>query len=320
MRAGAAVRCDGIFHEASIYASDSELSQIALPFLTEGLAAKEPTYVVLGAHAESLIRRELGEREGICYLPAGDVYVKPSTTVLGYRDVASTAVESGAEQVRFITEVPHPGLGSAWDWWGRYESAVNEIFVDLPVWAVCTYDVRTTPRGVLDEVIRAHPYLALPGGEHARNAEYASPSTFLAQRAYAYIDPLEAGEPLVALTDPSLREARRAAVEVTLRPFGRETADNLALAVSEVVTNAHRYGRSPVELRLWCGSDRVVAMVRDSGTGFVDSTIGLAPVDSHRSGGRGLWIASQVCDHVGITRSPDGFTVRLVVGTPHHAS
>ncbi len=307
----------GIFHEASIYASDAELRDTALPFLCDGLDAHEPTYVILGPHGDNLVRRELGEREGLHYLLATDVYVNPAKTVQGYRDVLATEVAAGAEQIRFITEVPHPGTGSVWDWWGRYEAAVNEIFASLPVWAICTYDERTTPGDVLDEVLRTHPFLAGPGGEHAANEGYESPSAFLAQRARPYIDPLEAGEPMVELTDPSLAEARRAAVAVTDPLFGSETADNLALAVSEVVANAQRYGRPPVVLRLWSGPDRIVATIKDSGAGIHDATIGLAPVDSDQSGGRGLWIANQLCDHLAITRSHDGFLVRLVVGSPN---
>ncbi len=316
MRNGAAPASGGIFHEASIYASDSELRETALPFLNDGLDAHEPTYVILGPHGDDLVRRELGEREGLHYIPATDAYVNPATTVKGYRDVLTAEVAAGAEQIRFITEVPHPGTGSAWDWWGRYESAVNEIFANLPVWAICTYDERTTPTDVLDEVLRTHPYVARPGGEHTPNAGYESPATFMAQRACLYTDPLEASEPLVELTDPSLAEARRAALTVTHGLFGAQTADNLALAVSEVVANAQRYGRSPVELRVWNGPDRIVATIKDHGTGIHDATIGLAPVESDQCGGRGLWIANQLCDHVGITRLHDGFLVRLVVGTP----
>ena len=307
---------EGLFHEASIYASDSQLCETALPFVTEGLDAREPTYVILGPHGEGLIRRELGEPAGLKYLPASDAYVNPAKTVKSYRDVLTAEVEAGAEQIRLITEVPHPGTGSAWDWWGRYESAVNEIFADLPVWAVCTYDERTTPTAVLDEVVRSHPYLAGPGGVHAANDEYEAPATFLSRRSAGYTDPLESGEPLVELADPSLVDARGAALEVTRGRFGAETADNLALAVSEIVTNANRYGRPPVELRLWAGPDRVIAVIKDSGDGLDDPTLGLAPVDSDRSGGRGLWIASQLCDHLSISRSHDGFVVRLVVGTP----
>jgi anti-sigma regulatory factor (Ser/Thr protein kinase) len=307
---------EGLFHEASIYASDAELCETALPFLTDGLAAREPTYVILGPHGESLIRRELGEAAGLHYIPAGDAYVNPGMTVKSYRDVLTADVKAGAEQIRFITEVPHPGTGTAWDWWGRYESAANEIFADLPVWAICTYDQRTTPTDVLDEVVRSHPYLARPGGAHATNGEYEPPATFLARRSAAYTDPLESGEPLVELVDPSLSEARRAAVAVAGAQFGSETADNLALAVSEIVTNAKRYGRPPIELRLWVGADRVVATIKDAGDGIHDPTHGLVPVDLDRSGGRGLWIAGQLCDHLSISRSHDGFVIRLVVGTP----
>ncbi len=196
MRTGVASASKGIFHEASVYASDSQLRDTALPFLSDGLEAHEPTYVILGPHGDDLVRRELGEREGLHYILANDVYVNPAKTVQGYLDVVTAEVSAGAEQVRFITEVPHPGTGSAWDWWGRYEAAVNEIFADAPVWAICTYDERTTPTAVLEEVLRTHPHLAHPGGAHAPNGGYESPAAFNGQRSYPYIDPLEAGEPL----------------------------------------------------------------------------------------------------------------------------
>ena len=138
---------------------------------------------------------------GLRYLPAADAYVNPAMTVKSYREVLTAEVEAGAEQIRFITEVPHPGTGSAWDWWGRYESAANEIFADLPVRAVCTYDERTTPAAVIDEVVRSHLYLARPGGVHAANGEYEAPATFLSRRSAEYTDPLESGEPLVELAD-----------------------------------------------------------------------------------------------------------------------
>lgn len=319
MRTGAAATCEGIFHEASIYGSDSELRDTALSFLRDGLDAHEPTYVILGPHQDDLVRRELGEQAGLHYISATDVYVKPAQTVQGYLDVLTAEVAAGAEQVRFVTEVPHPGTGSAWDWWGRYESAVNQIFAELPVWAICTYDERTTPPDVLDEVLRTHPYLVRPGGQHVPNDGYEPPAGFLAQRPRGYADPLEAGEPRVAMTDPSLTEARSAAITTAETLLGSETADNLALAVSEVVANAQRHGLPPVELRLWTGSDRVVATIRDRGMGIQDATAGLAPVDPGRSGGRGLWIANQLCDHLGITTSHDGFMIRLVVGTPSTA-
>lgn len=307
---------DGLFHEASIYATDAELCETALPFVTDGLAAGDPTYAVLGPSGESLLRGELGEPAGLTYLPAAEAYVNPAATVRSYREAVIAGVEAGAEQIRFITEVPHPGTGSAWDWWGRYESATNKIFANLPVWAICTYDQRTTPPAVLDEVVRVHPYFAHPGRVHAPNGEYVPPATFLTRRSAVYTDPLELTEPLVALVDPSLSEARRAAVAVTAPLLGAETADNLALAVSEIVTNATLYGRPPVELRMWAGPDRVIATIRDGGDGAGDASYGLEPVDTDRSGGRGLWIAGQLCDHLSINRSHDGFVIRLVVGTP----
>jgi prepilin-type processing-associated H-X9-DG protein len=30
-------------------------------------------------------------------------------------------------------DVPHPGSGVPWDWWGRFGSGVNVAFADLPL-------------------------------------------------------------------------------------------------------------------------------------------------------------------------------------------
>lgn len=320
MRTGPGAEFEGLFHETALFGSDAEFRATARPFLEEGLDAHDPTYVVLNPGTEELVREDFGELDGIRYVSPRDAYVNPAATIQGYRDASIADVAAGAEQVRFITEVPHPGVGAAWDWWGRYESAANALFTDLPVWAMCTYDRRTTPSDVLEEVLRAHPYLAGPDGEHTFNDLYETPADFLDRRTCSYADPLEDEPPMVELVEPSLGEARRAAAAVVETRLGSEAMDDLALAVSEVVANAYRHGRSPVSLRLWAGPDRILASVRDSGPGTRDATVGLAQVPADDAGGRGLWIVNQLCDHVSITKPDDGFVVKLVLGTPAFAS
>jgi anti-sigma regulatory factor (Ser/Thr protein kinase) len=57
-----------------------------------------------------------------------------------------------------------------------------------------------------------------------------------------------------------------------------------------------------------------VTTITDRGRGLPDVTIGLAPVGSDRQDGRGLWIATQVCDHLSVSKSDDEFLIRLVKG------
>jgi anti-sigma regulatory factor (Ser/Thr protein kinase) len=92
--------------------------------------------------------------------------------------------------------------------------------------------------------------------------------------------------------------------------------EHLVFAVSEAVTNALAHGRPPVRCRLWTAPDRAVATVTDRGDGPTDPFAGLLPVTDTSSAGLGLWLTHQLCSHVTLDTT-DGFTIRLVVGTPH---
>lgn len=85
---------------------------------------------------------------------------------------------------------------------------------------------------------------------------------------------------------------------------------------SSSVTNAHIHGRSPVRSRLWTAPDRIVATVTDLGDGPTDPFAGLLPVSNTSLGGLGLWLTHQLCSHVTLDTTDDGFTICLDVATP----
>ena len=94
------------------------------------------------------------------------------------------------------------------------------------------------------------------------------------------------------------------------------TIEDLVFAVSEAVTNAVTHGRPPIRVRLWTAPDRIVATVTDRGDGPADPFVGLLPVTNTSSGELGLWLTHQLCNHVTLDTTDEGFTIRLVVGTP----
>lgn len=107
-------------------------------------------------------------------------------------------------------------------------------------------------------------------------------------------------------TDPSsVATARdRTRKRLTAWHVDAETAYNAQLIVSELITNALRYGAPPIELRLI--HDRTLTCeVRDSGPA--------APHLRHArvvdEGGRGLFIVSQLAQAWGIRFTPSGKTV-----------
>ncbi|OXM60916.1 sensor histidine kinase [Amycolatopsis vastitatis] len=315
MSAGPGTAERGYEHAAVHYASDAELLAVVVPFLAGGLAAGEQTVVSLEPDRAELVRAALAPSPGTHFLPAGDLYARPAAAIKSYRELMAGFVAGGAAGIRIVGEVPRAAIDTSWDWWARYEAAVNHAYDEFPLRSVCAYDTRTTPRHVLDDVARTHPFLATPGGGHRANAGYVDPLSFLAGPRPVTPDPIEHTTPLADLTDPQPSAARRAVVAADKTDLPAAEIDDLVLAVSEITDNALRHGRSPVRLRIWADREHMVVTVRDAGRGPADPFAGLLPAD-RPEGGRGLWIAHQICSQVALHRDDTGFTVRLTAGRP----
>lgn len=318
MRTGAACGHRGYYHETAFYRSDDELRAIVVPFALDGLAAGEPTVLAFGPHNTDVVGRALGDRPGLTVLIADLQYARPAVTIRTYRELFATLVAEGATQIRVVGDVPHPGTGASWDAWVRYEAIVNEAFDEFPIWGLCPYDLRVTPDDVIADVVRTHPHIATVDGGHHRNDRFEEPHGFLRSRPQPGTDPVELTPADETLVDPSPTAVRRAA-QAAARSAGLATddAEGLVLSLSELAANAARHGRPPVTARLWGAPGRVTATITDTGPGPADPAVGLLPTRGELGlGGRGLWIAHQLCRDVALRRDDDGFTVRLTAGAP----
>ena len=311
MRTGAAADHTGYFHETAFYGSDDEFVAIVGPFLRDGVAAGEPT-IVACAPANTALLREAVDCTGVRFLAGSGRYVRPGPTIHAYRSMFGDLVAAGADQIRVVGDVPHPGVGMDWHGWARYEAAINIAYDEFPLWGLCPYDTRTAPASVLDDVACTHPHVASASGHH-HSDRYLDPASFLDARSPPPVDPVELTEPHTIVLDPDPRSARAALHEAGVeRVLGVTGAANLALATSEAVTNALVHGRPPTTLRLWVSDDRVITTVTDRGPGPSDPFVGLVPAPTDQPGGRGLWIANQVCSDVAAFHG-DGFRLRLTV-------
>jgi anti-sigma regulatory factor (Ser/Thr protein kinase) len=93
-------------------------------------------------------------------------------------------------------------------------------------------------------------------------------------------------------------------------------AEGFLVAVSEVATNALVHGRVPVRIQVWVSRAEVVCTVTDRGAGFDAGEAGLHRPDDRdlAPGGRGLWIARQLCDALVAEPTAEGFAVTLRLG------
>jgi anti-sigma regulatory factor (Ser/Thr protein kinase) len=316
MRTGAAAGHHGYFHEAAFYGSDEDFLSVVVPFLEDGLKAGEPTLVAFDETNEKLIRGAMGGAAGLSFLNGVAQYARPAGAIKKYRALMAAHVAGGAEQIRIVGDVPHPGLGASWDWWARYEATVNHAFDDFPLWGLCPYDTRITPDDVLEDVARTHPHIASADGGHRVNSRFEDPAGFLNHLAPAAPDPLESAPPSAELWSFAPAAARDAVFRVAANTgVSAPDVDDLVIAVSEAVANADRHGVAPIRLRLWAGPDRLVATVTDQGRGPEDPFAGLVPARGP-VGGLGLWIVHQICARVTMSTGEDGFTLRMVAGMP----
>jgi anti-sigma regulatory factor (Ser/Thr protein kinase) len=97
--------------------------------------------------------------------------------------------------------------------------------------------------------------------------------------------------------------------------LGPARADDLVLAVNEVVTNSLRYGGGEGTLRTWQANGSLICEISDGGH-ITEPLVGRVRPPVRREGGRGLWLANQLCDLVQVRSFGDGSVVRLHMRLP----
>jgi anti-sigma regulatory factor (Ser/Thr protein kinase) len=298
-------------HRALVYSSADEFLDAAVPFVDEGMRAGDRVLAVssrenIGALAGALGDAEIDSRD------AGEWYAAPGRTLRAYKDYVDRHSGSG-RGVTIVGEQVWAGRSAAAvREWARYESLINLAFAGAATRILCPYDARVVPAAVLEHAECSHP-IVTSGLGSGRSARFLEPAAFFERLDR---EPLEAADATTAALDVTAdlgrvrRFVRSHVAYAGLR--GRRAAD-LALAVHELATNALRHGRAPVELRIWSAADAVVAEIADSGGGLDDRFAGHLEPERAAAGGRGLWMARQLCDVVEVRSTLAGTVVRVHV-------
>ena len=192
----------------------------------------------------------------------------------------------------------------------RHESLLNVAFAGAPAWwLLCPYDTETFDAAVIDEAHRSHPFVM-----QGRAQQVSTGYRGLELEAAPFDAPLPAppGDPLEfafgAEPPTGLRAfVSRYAAGVGL---GTEPSAKLVLAVHEVASNSQQHGGGHGTLRIWQEGGTLICEIRDQGQLSQPLAGRERPATDH-VGGRGLWLANQLCDLVQLRSFPTGTVTRL---------
>jgi anti-sigma regulatory factor (Ser/Thr protein kinase) len=298
-------------HEAFFYADQEDFVAATAAFVRDGLEAGEPVLAVLRAPKIDGLRSELGDTaDGVLFADMGEVGMNPARIIPAWSEFVTRNLEPGGRARGIGEPVSCERSAAELVECQRHESLLNLAFADVDGFhLLCAYDVATLGPDVLVEARRSHPFLCGTGADGA-NEDYLG----VAELGRPFADPLpqapvNAG--LFVFDADRIAAARRfAALEAIDAGLCQRAAEDLVLAVDEVVTNSVVHGGGGGMLRVWCEDDMLLCDVRDEGT-IERPLAGRHLPAQGEYGGHGLWIANQLCDLVQIRSFADGSAVRL---------
>jgi anti-sigma regulatory factor (Ser/Thr protein kinase) len=301
-------------HDALFYDTPDQLTDLAAPFLLDGLAEGDAAVVAASGPTAELLCAAVDGNPLVQIMERHEVYrARTPAAITAFRRLAEQHAGAGGTRVRVVGEVDFGPTEKDWLEWQRYEAVINEALSGWPLWGLCVFDSQALPEPLLEAGRATHATLATPAGR-VPNLEFTDPERYLRSLPVP-VEPLEETVPRLEATNVAAFVGLRRAVAAELASVDApaDLLEDFLLAVDEMTSNALRHGRPPVGLRLWISGDRLVCTVSDRGAGFDDPFAGYGPAHGEdlSRGGMGLWLARQLCDHVDITQDADGVRVRL---------
>jgi anti-sigma regulatory factor (Ser/Thr protein kinase) len=301
-------------HEAFLYRDAEEFLRGMLEFIRGGIEAGEPVFVVLSAEKIERLREALGEEAGrVLFADMAEVGANPARIIAAWREFVD---QHGGQPIRGIGEPiwagrSEPELAEC----HRHESLLNLAFADTPAFRLlCPYDVSALPPGVVEEAARTHPFVS-DVESFGESGSYRGLDAISAPFADPLSDPPESAAELAFDAD-SLGAVRELVTERAEEGgLSAPRAEALVLALNELATNSIRHGGGSGVLKIWEDGGFLLCQVEDSGRIEAPMVGRLRPV-LDEPGGRGLWLANQLCDLVQVRTFEDGNVVRVHMRRP----
>jgi len=303
-----AIDLAGALHEAVLYSAPDELAERLVPRLLPSLDEGAPVVAVLDETTRAEVRRALGDAaERVEFPDPAVVHRVPPFTVASRWARLSRRVHTSTGRATVVGQHVEGLPGCDGNHWARLDLALNVAVVGLPITVLCPY---RTDDPELARVEATHPRLVTATGL-VPSGTYRPPTDALVE--YPPPPPPELGPCTAELTFAAddLGDLRHLVAEVAARgATAPERIADLVLAVNEIGSNSIEHGPGQGRLRLWVTDEAVVAEVADRGRADLPFPGMVAPAAAGIRG-RGLWLASEVCDVMQVWSDGEGTVVRL---------
>jgi anti-sigma regulatory factor (Ser/Thr protein kinase) len=292
----------GFQHDAFVYTDDEEFLRHTASFVRDALRAGDFVLVALPPSRLDLLRDELGSwADQVDFVDMTEAGSNPARIIPLWQRVLDqhpgrgiTGIGEPAYVGRTAVELEEAKL---------HEALLNLAFEHSgPFQLRCPYDASLVSTS-LD-----------PAENHPTMADTAARGFSPAVAEDMFRTPLpgvpaDAEQRVFELGD--LTELRHwVNARARSRGLSTDRVSDLALALHEICTNSVRFGGGGGILSLWIDDGSLVCDVTDEGS-IDDLLVGrvLPPVSG--LGGRGVWLANQLCDLVQIRSGKTGTQIRL---------
>jgi anti-sigma regulatory factor (Ser/Thr protein kinase) len=300
----------GAWHEAVAFRDPVDLAARIAPLIAEATTLGDPVLAVLGREERGALEAVLGNAgDGVRFLDPAEVHtVPPFTVAVEWARTNRRITEPGGRSLVVGQHLEQlPGCGP--EYWARLDIALDVATTHLPVTVLCPF-----PDAAPQALVRAtHPHVATAGGVVGGEG-YRPPREAVVD--FPPPPPPDLGRP--AAQRPfdlaTLAEVRGTVTTAgTAAGLDPEDAADLVLAVNELASNSIEHGPGAGVLRIWDLDGEVVAEVFDGGHMDVPFPgLTLPPPEGER--GRGLWLASELCDVLQVwSEAGEGTIIRVTM-------
>jgi anti-sigma regulatory factor (Ser/Thr protein kinase) len=298
----------GYCHEALLYADQDEFMHEVLGFIREGAGRSEPVLVALSERKLVALKSELGsEADDVAFADMDQLGWNPARIIPAWDRFLS---KHPGQRVRGIGEPVAPGQDrDKRTECHRHEALLNTAFTDVRFWLLCAYDLSALDPQTVDEARRNHPFVRREGTSSASTLYPGWRAS--AEPLREALQPPPPCSPTMDFGADELADVRQF-IAIQAQRVGLEPTviQDFVLAANEIATNSIRHGGGGGAVTAWEDAGWLYCEFNDRGL-LTAPLAGRIPPSIDNDGGRGLWIANQICELVQIRVHRSGSQVRL---------